>query len=130
MSHSYIFRLNVITHTLTLSQSLSEEQKTAMEGLYLTTQSFAELIITKTHLFHFFLPLLRCEEGLVGPRLVVGKEENVALENPLDVGQVWHPSRCPASLHAAAQAPPSPAAQHEAHEGQGELLRPGLQGCV
>lgn len=61
---------------------------------------------------------------------MVGKEEDMAAENPLDFGQVRHPGRRQAALHAAAQTAAPAAAQHEAHEGQGELLRPGLQGCV
>lgn len=84
---------------------------------------------TKTHPLFSFFPL-RCEEGLVRPCFVVGEEEDMAAENPLDVGQVRHPSRREAALHAAAQAAAPPAAQHEAHEGQGQLLRPRLQGCV
>lgn len=80
------------------------------------------------NLFPSLLP--RCEEGLVGPRLVVGKEEDMAAKNPLDVGQVRHPGRRQVALHTTAQTAAPPAAQHEAHEGQGELLRPGLQGGV
>lgn len=85
--------------------------------------SFCELI--SCHLFPH-----RCEEGLVGPRSVVGEEEDVAAENPLDVGQIRHPGRRQAAVHAAAQAAAPAAAQHEAHEGQGQLLRPRLQGRV
>lgn len=83
---------------------------------------------------NLFIPLLppypRCEEGLVRSCPLVGKEENMAAENPLDIGQVRHPGRCQAALHASAQTAAPPAAQHEAYEGQGELLRPGLQGGV
>lgn len=61
---------------------------------------------------------------------MVGEEEDMVAENPLDVGQVRHPSRRQAALHATAQAPAPPAAQHEAHEGQGQLLGPRLQGSV
>lgn len=53
---------------------------------------------------------------------MVGEEEDMAVENPLDAGQIRYPSRCQAAFHAAAQATASPAAQHEAHEGQGQLL--------
>lgn len=83
-----------------------------------------------THPLSTFLPLCRCEEGLVRPCFVVGEEEDMAAENPLDIGQVRHPSRRQAAFHAAAQAATPPAAQHEAHEGQGQLLGPCLQGCV
>lgn len=75
------------------------------------------------------LPLRR-EEGLVGPRPVVGEEEDVAAEDPLDAGQVRHSGGRPAPLHATAQAAPPPAAQHEAHEGQGQLLGSRFQGRV
>lgn len=44
-----------------------------------------------THLLCSFLLLHRCEEGLVRPCFVVGEEEDMAAENPLDIGQVWHP---------------------------------------
>lgn len=77
-----------------------------------------------------FISLHRREEGLVRPRFVVGEEEDLAAENPLDIGQVRHPSGCKAAFHAAAQAAAPSAAQHEAHEGQGQLLRPRLQGRV
>lgn len=69
-----------------------------------------------------FTTLCRCKEGLVRSRLVVGEEEDMAAENPLDIGQVRHPGRRPAAFYAAAQAPAPPAAQHEAHEGQSQLL--------
>lgn len=82
--------------------------------------------ITKTNPLLSFLSFLRCEEGLVRPRSVVGEKEDMAVENPLDTGQVRYPSRRQAALHAAAQAPAPPTAQHEAHEGQGQLLRPRL----
>lgn len=76
----------------------------------------------------FSLPCFRCEEGLVGPCSLVGEEEDLAAEDPLDAGQVRHPGGRQASVHAAAQTPAPAAAQHEAHEGQGQLLRPRLQG--
>lgn len=76
------------------------------------------------------LSLHRCEEGLVRPCFVVGEEEDLAAENPLDVGQVRHPSGCKAAFHAAAQTAAPSAAKHEAHEGQGQLLGPRLQGRV
>lgn len=75
-----------------------------------------------------FFAVFRCEEGLVGPCSLVGEEEDLAVENPLDAGQVRHPGRRQATLHTAAQTPAPSAAQHEAHEGQGQLLRPRLQG--
>lgn len=49
-----------------------------------------EVIITRP--LSSFLPLRRCEEGLVRSCFVVGEEEDMAAENPLDVGQVRHPS--------------------------------------
>lgn len=61
---------------------------------------------------------------------MVGEEEDMAVEDPLDVGQVRHPGRRQAALHTTAQAPAPPAAQHEAHEGQSQLLGPRLQSCV
>lgn len=83
----------------------------------------------KSFSLHFF-PFHRCKEGLVRPCFMVGEKEDMAAENPLDFGQVRHPSWCQAAFHTAAQAAASPAAQHEAHEGQGQLLGPRLQGCV
>lgn len=61
---------------------------------------------------------------------MVGEKEDVAAEDPLDPGQVWYPGRRPAPLHPPAQAAAPAAAQHETHEGQGQLLRPRLQGSL
>lgn len=84
--------------------------------------SFAYFFVTAATHPLLFLSLRRREEGLVRPCSVVGEEEDMAAENPLDAGQVRHPSRRQAALHAAAQASAPAAAQHEAHEGQGQLL--------
>lgn len=78
---------------------------------------FASLATAQLIFSRCFYLLLRREEGLVGPRLVVGEKEDMAAENPLDVGQVRHPSGRSAPLHTTAQAAAPPAAQHEAHEG-------------
>lgn len=79
--------------------------------------------------FNKFLTLFfhRHRHGLVGPRVMVARQESLAYQNEKHAGSVRRCRGCTSSLHADAQNPEGTAAGYALSRLQGRLLRENVQ---